>query len=460
MLRLFENLPVELVGTNVLRFLSIKDIVNLERASGSKKSHQLFLCWIPYYPSVVLYFYIDFKKTTMLALRWFAKRRCKISYLNMWLSNDNPVLQIENLQVDSFHLRIPSNIRLESFKPLLENEIGYKVRNIYIEGGQNMEVIEQLCVYTRNVKQLTLRYSDTWITRDVFKNWKLDEISFFGLNITADLILLIAKTCSELKSIKLDPYTVNDAVVMAVAQHCPKLETLHLTSRNLTWTSLLALSERGLPLIKLKLPYIPNIPDRDIARRCCHAFSRISHLSSNDINDLYIDILIPYMTGLNSIDIYCDDCTYIPLLTQHCQKLTKINIHENNNRYNEDILLLCCANPLLQEFSVYGRGGAGFTDTEFVQLIHACPQLHTLYLPYATEITDTGILALSEHCSALQMLTIYRCQKITEAAVLQLLQCCRKLAKMKVSNNSLSEETWWQLDRNKRVIRTNLGNVL
>ena len=54
MLSLIEQLPVELVGTNVLSYLYLQDIVMLERACGSKKSHQLFLNLIPYCTPVAL----------------------------------------------------------------------------------------------------------------------------------------------------------------------------------------------------------------------------------------------------------------------------------------------------------------------------------------------------------------------------------------------------------------------
>ena len=48
MLRLLEDLPVELVGANVLSCLDVKDIVILERACGSTKSHQAFMEQIPH----------------------------------------------------------------------------------------------------------------------------------------------------------------------------------------------------------------------------------------------------------------------------------------------------------------------------------------------------------------------------------------------------------------------------
>ena len=157
------------------------------------------------------------------------------------------------------------------------------------------------------------------------------------------------------------------------------------------------------------------------------------------------------MTGLTSVNIEHNCHSFILLLTQHCHKLTKIVVFHTDCTVSV-ILSLCRANPLLQEISYWS---GDLTDTALIELIHACPHLHTLYLPYETYITDIGILALSEHCPQLQWLNIRRCTQVTEVAVLQLLQRCRKLTTLEVSNSSLSEETWTQLDmyRQNIVIR-------
>ena len=97
---------------------------------------------------------------------------------------------------------------------------------------------------------------------------------------------------------------INDAAVIAIAQHCPKLQnliiTLHIT---ITYNSLIALSERGLPLQELYIPSILNIPTVDIARRCSHALSCIRRLDTNQLGQKGQDanILLPYMTGLTSV---------------------------------------------------------------------------------------------------------------------------------------------------------------
>ena len=340
---------------------------------------------------------------------------------------------------------------------MLDRNLGSKVKNIFIKGLQDSEVMEQLSACTRNVKQLIISSTCScidWLTADVLTNWNLTHIVIKETDLTNSLVSFIVQTCTELITIELYFNTVDAAAVIAIAQHCSKLETLVFMSRYITWISLLALSEWGLPLEELHISYIPNIPSADIARRCSHALSCIRTLKTvkSYIREHNVIILIPYMTGLTSVDLdyYCD--SYIPLLTQHCHKLTKIVVY-NYDYSVEDILSLCRASPLLQELTSYVQ--CSITDDILIELIHACPHLHTLCLSYETDITDIGILALSEHCPQFQKLELSENVLIAETSILQLLQRCHKLTILNVSSNSLSEETWTQLDSNtqKKVRR-------
>ena len=222
-------------------------------------------------------------------------------------------------------------------------------------------------------------------------------------------LTFIVQTCSELTSIKLNSNSIDDSTVITIAQHCSKLQTLVIESSKITYIFLIVLSERNLPLKELNIDCIPNIPTADIAYRCSHALSCIRHVHTYHLhrNGQYATILLPYLTGLTSVDVnyHADIC--IPLLTQYCDKLTKIDINICNVTA---IMSLCRANPLLQELALYYA--AGITDNSLIELIHACPQLHTLYLPYETDVTDIGILALSEQCPQLKKVLLSSfCQK-------------------------------------------------
>ena len=362
-----------------------------------------------------------------------------ILFLTLKLPGENPCFHLKNLKVVNIDLIFKSPTTADSLKHLMESNMGHKVINIRIEANQNKEVMEQLSAYTGNVKQLTIRKSDQcndWLTVDILSRWKLKEISLYHSATKPSLLLLIVHTCAELTSIKLYSNSIDDAAVLTITQHCTKLKRLQLlNSCRFTYKCFLILSERGLPLEELAVDFIPNIPTADIARRCGHALSCIRHLNTVHLpqNGSDASILLPFMTGLTSVDL---------------------EFYDKYHNY-ADILSLCCTNPLLQVLCVHVQ--IDIPDTALIELIHACPHLHTLDLTCESDITDIGILALSEHCTQLQVLDISKCHKVTEAAVLQLLQRCRKLTSLEVSSSSLSEETWTQLELDsstqKRVSR-------
>ena len=425
MFNLFHDLPMDLVGTKVLGMLDIRDIVMLERACGSKASHQHYMILIPCSPAVVL----PLKKhDNKSSLEWLAKRRCKITSLTVALRLYTPALHVKNLQVDNINLRINSEVQMHHCQPLFESELRYMVKAVeFIDVtavAVDKEVMEQLSIFTENIEIMkAVIYVSNWLTVDILSRWKLKEITFVGSFVDKVLLTLILQTCTELTSLELRTWStlLDDSVVVnIVAQHCPKLKTLRILGKcNITYKSLLALSEQCLLLAELYIPSIPNIPTAHIARRCSRALSCIPHLNTGhlDRNAQDFRILLPYMTGLTSVHLCDFSNLYIPLLTQHCSKITTIKVDDGDC---DSVLLLslCRANPLLQELS-YNSGR--FTDTALIELIHACPHLHTLRLPYETAITDIGMLALSEYCPQLQCLYIGKCKQVTDAAVIQLL---------------------------------------
>ena len=454
---LIEKLPIDVVGSTVLHYLNIKDIVMLERACGSKAAHKLFMDLIPHFTAAKLSSY-NYKE--IAGFEWFAKRNCKIKYTTITLPGNNPALHVKNLQVEHLGLTLKGNVTIESCTHMIESHLTNVIRSIDILEDQNNDVIEQISLLTENIKSLRISHSNNykdWLNKDILSRWKLKEIFLKGNVINLVTITLIVQTCSELTSIKLESNTVNDDVVMAVAQHCAKLETLVLPFRpEITSNSLLALSKRYRSLVNLHILNIPIFPSADIAKRCSHALSCIRSLNTYYLSGISQDapIFLPYMTGLTKVFLEDHFIPFIPLLAQYCHMIKVIEV-DTVSLSVLDILSLCAAIPLLKELLIYASSSIGITDTTLIELIHTCPHLHTLYLPHETNITDIGVLALSEHCPQLQFLSMHECNQVIEISVLQLLQRCRKLTILEVSSSCLSEETWTQLDKNtqKRVRR-------
>ena len=452
---LIEKLPIDVVGATVLHYLDIQDIVRLERACASKSSHQHFLNLLPRRLPVKLY---SCHNRDIACFEWFAKRNCKIKCVTIRLPGNNPALHVKNLLVESLDLSFDDNVTMENCTYLFKSNLICRVKRINVFADQNKEVIDQLSLLTGKVKKLNVlesHYYEDWLNRDILSRWKLKEIDLDGDIVTLSTITTIVQICTELTRVILFHDNIDNSIVIAIAQHCSKLKTLKISiCSNITYNSLLALSERKLYLKELDIPIIPHFPTADIARRCSHALSCIRRLDTNNLhqNGQDASIILPYMTELTCLLLNNDCQFYLPLLAQYCHKLTCIRISKCTNSIDA-ILSLCRVSPLLDTLACYDC--IGITDTILIELIHACPHLHTLYLPYETEITDISILALSEHYPPLQFLVIRNCTQVTEAAVLQLLQRCRKLTRLGVSSSSLSEETWTQLDKNtqKRVSR-------
>ena len=441
MFNLLEYLPVDVAGAFVFGLLKLSDLVRLEKACGSKASRKAFLNMIPYCSPLIL---PESKQKYNPSLQWFAKRSCTIQSLTITIPGNNPCLHVKNLQVEKLDLCIESYLSIEKCQPLFESNMTDKINTIVFNGEQYKDVIQQLAFYTNNIVKMSIfdsRNRNDWFNKDMLSCWKLKEISLNGTIVTALIVTLIFQTCTELTSIKLSSYNMIDTTVFInVTHHCPKLQNVIITINSTnTYHNLIALSENCTILTELNISTIPDIPNIDIGRRCSHALSCIHYISTKvfDGSNQDASMLLAFLTGLTSVELDNECDSYIPLLTQHCNKLTKLTVHAAACLIG-NILSLCHANPLLQEVHYYSRE---FTDTVLIELIHACPHLRILRLPYETAITDKGILALSEHCPHFWWLNMRRCAQVTEAAVLQLLQRCRKLTSLEVSSSSLSEET-------------------
>lgn len=225
------------------------------------------------------------------------------------MPGNNPALQVKNLQVENLDISLKANVTIECCNDLFKSHLLCRVRSIEVFADQNKEVIEQLTVSGSN------NYND-WLSKDILSRWKLKEFILYGLIGNISTFTSILQELTELTRIMLNDNNIDDSVIIAIVQDCPKIHQLELSvCLKRTYNSLLTLSESKLPLKELGIEYIPNIPTTDIARRCCRALSCIRSVrletacGSKASYQLFLD-LIPHfraiaLSSYNHKDVAC-----------------------------------------------------------------------------------------------------------------------------------------------------------
>ena len=220
--------------------------------------------------------------------------------------------------------------------------------------------------------------------------------------------------------------------MIALAQHCSRLKKLNFSNCQITATSLIALSERGLPLEEFSIPSIP-IPSAEIAAQCAHALSRIRELSTYDIVANW-NVIIQYMTGLRGLHLNnSKDHLLVPHMVPvhgHCTGLEVLLIGTFSSIAPQQLCELAARCPHLHTLSNVSK--CSVSNTVLVELAHSCPHLQKITLYSISEVTEEGVLTLAVHCRQLRVLVLSYIT-VTEETVRQLAQHCRHLTKLQVS---------------------------
>ena len=240
--------------------------------------------------------------------------------------------------------------------------------------------------------------------------------------------------CPQLEELSLDCcQQLTDQSVIALAQHCSRLKKLKLSWCKLTVASLIALSERGLPLQELDIPRIP-IPSAEIAAQCVHALSRIRDLYTiGYVSAENIHYALQYMTGLRQLCLYsAEDHLLVPHLLQgqFCAGLESLIIMPLSNITPQQLceLVAGCSNLLKLLIRKYTCN----SDTVLVELARSCPHLQEITMSSSSEVTEECVLALAVHCRQLREIHI-PFTIVNEETVRQLTQHCRRLTKLHVT---------------------------
>jgi hypothetical protein len=203
---------------------------------------------------------------------------------------------------------------------------------------------------------------------------------------------------------------VTDAVLFALADGCPGLLSLTLSSCPVTDAGIVAIASNR-ALVALSLTWCNAVSDaglRGVAERCTQ-FARIEIIDMPLVTDATLVALGKYGRSLRSIRLQIKD-------------VAPASVHA---------IALC--SPLLEDLQVRHCPGIGPT----VQTVaERCPKLRTLRVTLA-QVPATAVLALAKNCPFLEDVQLEG-GDIGDAAVVALVSRCQQLYKLDVCETAIT----------------------
>ena len=491
MLQFLTQIPCEVLGQNMLVYLEMIDIIQLENASASHESQKLLKAIFPYCPPAVVT-PVERFELTRESIKWF-NSRCfhvhfvKVNVESLYRANYkhcvfNNIKLCLNRKIDSYDIKTMENMYIKESVTCLEiegdenstmievlfsqlsalrslriqasnlsqwfehiNKIGQFLHTLFIAGDsiQVTQSIKPVMEYCPNLEKLSVncvsavsesnflqsiaRNSPHLRSLDIFIDYQVKDE--FNSDLTA-----FAEKCPQLEELCLFCEQLTDQSVLTLAQHFSRLKKLQWYGSQITVASLVTLSERGLPLEELKIPWIP-IPSSDIAAQCAHALSRIRELNTlkNDNHYIKVDVryTIQYMTELRLLRLWdSKDHLLLPYMLQpgHCANIQDLAVWTGSSITPQRLSKLVTMCPQLH--SLYINLPTCISDTVLVALAHSCPKLQRVILD-SNNVTEEGVLTLASHCRQLQNFSIHQIV-LSNEGVAKIFQFCRNLKQLHV----------------------------
>jgi hypothetical protein len=140
---------------------------------------------------------------------------------------------------------------------------------------------------------------------------------------------IIASRCSQLRELCVDPGTVDDAALLALAAGCPKLSYVPLNQSSATDMGILAVVARNRALTSLNLTYNCNVTDRGMEAVTANCpLLEIVHLAScKQLTDATLTAIGQHCHNLRELNINDTTFTHVGLeaVTRGCPLLENLS---------------------------------------------------------------------------------------------------------------------------------------
>ena len=172
MLKYLIQLPLEVLGQNMLVFLELINIIQWENAAASHESQQLLKAILPYCPPLAVISRKHFELNHEV-INWFTKRSCRIQHIKISLDLLNET-KFEQFLADEIELSVDKKLVLNDTRRLEHSCINQRISSVNISDDQDpavMEVFFSLLSNKSSVRRLYIRPNNIYsnYTTNLFK---------------------------------------------------------------------------------------------------------------------------------------------------------------------------------------------------------------------------------------------------------------------------------------------------
>ena len=376
----FTSLPVA-VGCNVIsEWITLKDLLNLDRACNS---HVTRLAFLKYCQSGTLETeFIELRSLQMI--KWFIKLR-KLSTSSLkWQKG------------------------IEKYLSELLAAVGCHVKEVEIcpdSSGSATQIciinsiISQHCVNTRKVKICNL--TDMEIA-PLCCAWKyIQNLNISECEMTSGSFYNIANMCLNLKYLSLwDIPGICNSGLTALAGNCPELEILFIVfCKRITAKGLVTLVKTTPKLTLLNIT-ISDLSDTDITTITQHCpMLHTLRIYAALLTEVGIQAVASRCTHLQTMHI----CNCISITTGYIflRNLNELALYASPTLTDTMVATIVQNNPFLE--SLLLNGCPQLTAAGVISILHGCPKLHTLTVTntYKSTTVSAGHIVCCSLVSAL-----------------------------------------------------------
>jgi len=365
------SIAIDVIDVILTKFLTIKDVGNLDTAYCSKKKRCQFLRILSDESIVYdhLYFRYSFRSINTCMI-WIGIRRINIMALSMTINKD----------VDAaFYLSDKGLLGLSRHCNQLQSLSISKCGNITIDSV--IEIIKN-CYSLRSL-----------------------DICSCG-NITTTGMIEIGSNCSSLQSLDISNCShVTDAAIIAIGKNCTNLRSLNI--RNCTKVTDTGMIEIGRNCINLRSLHILNseaitdVSIIEISKNC----TQLRDLSINGNNCLGTSSS-PFITAVSMYKI-AECISTLQSLCLSCAMITA-----------DSLVAIIKNSSQLQSLEV--EGCPYFNNKDMIEISKYARNLQSLCLSYLPNISDASLFEIGKNCINLQSLSINRCGNISKLGIIHM----------------------------------------